>query len=429
MNYAKSEADGPYPRGVDEIDFRRGDVQNCPFPAYAMLRDEAPVWQDPQGQYQVTRYDLLRQVLRDTENFSTHGSTDVAEPDQERVARIRKLYEEKGGWAPTPSILLLEDPDHKYMRQLFEKILRAGKVKDMGAMISELGNGLIDDFIAAGACEWVRQFAAPLPLIVILRQSGIPTDEMWKLKAWTDAWVRHHLSFMQNEDEARASVEMEIERQRYFQPIFERLREHPNDSFLSDLANTVIPEWGRRLSDAQLHTAVGADILVGGAETTTNALSAGMKLLIENPDVWERLKADPEAHLRIFVEEVLRLESPAQALYRVALNDVELGGVKIPKGASIALRFGAANRDERQFACPDKLDLDRANSATHVTFGAGLHTCVGAPLSRRELYLGFQRVVERFKSVRFAEGKNDFSYEPSKSLRALRALHIEFEPA
>jgi cytochrome P450 len=153
-----------------------------------------------------------------------------------------------------------------------------------------------------------------------------------------------------------------------------------------------------------------------------------MKLLIENKDVWHQLKSDPEKYMRTFVEEVVRLESPVQSLMRFVADDTELEGVTIPGGAMINVRFAAANRDERAFECPEKLDLERPKAGSHMGFGSGTHHCLGAPLARRELTWGFTAVVDRLEDMWFAEGKNDFAYHPHFLLRSLKQLHIEFEP-
>ncbi|MEL7030499.1 MAG: cytochrome P450, partial [Pseudomonadota bacterium] len=165
---------------------------------------------------------------------------------------------------------------------------------------------------------------------------------------------------------------------------------------------------------------------VGGSETTTNALSAGVRLLIENKDVWDRLKSDPDKHLKTFVEEVVRLETPVQSLMRATTRDVEMHGVTIPAGAVVNVRYAAANRDERHFERPDKLDLDRKNAGSHMGFGSGVHHCLGAPLARRELWWGFKALIDRVDEMWFAEGANDFTHHPNFLLRALKELHIEF---
>ena len=131
--------------------------------------------------------------------------------------------------------------------------------------------------------------------------------------------------------------------------------------------------------------------------------------------------------MKPFVEEVVRLESPVQSLMRFVNEDTELAGVTIPKGAMVNIRFAAANRDERVFECPEKLDLERPKPGSHMGFGSGTHHCLGAPLARRELIWGFTAVVDRFEDMWFAAGKNDFEYHPHFLLRSLKELHIEFE--
>jgi cytochrome P450 len=410
----------------DDLNFFEPELQECPYDAYKLLRDEAPVWRDPTtGFYFITRYDDLRKVLLDTEAYSNERPKTTLDP--ERTDRMRKLYEEKG-WVPAPTLAGRDDPNHKQMRAMFDNAFRAGKIKAVDPLVEETAYKLIDGFIADGHCDWVKQFSVPLPLIIIGKQMGAREEDIWRIKAWTDAWVQR-LGLMQTEEEERWSIEMEIEAQHYFQPIFERLRKEPDGSLLSDLVNTVIPEWGRPLNDNELHAEMMADTFVGGSETSTNALSAGMMLAIQNPDVWDRLKQGNDKDIKTFAEEVLRLESPVQSLFRIAAKDIELHGVHIPKGSMINTRYASANRDERHFDCPEKLDLDRKNAGSHLAFGSGIHHCLGAPLARRELYWGFKAMVDSFDEIRFAEGKNDFKHGPTFCLRALKELHIEFTPA
>jgi cytochrome P450 len=298
----------------------------------------------------------------------------------------------------------------------------------MDSWVEALAYRLVDAFVDEGECDWVKQMAVPLPLIVIGKQMGVPESDIWQIKAWTDAWVQR-LGMMQTEEEALWSTQMEIDAQHYFQPIFERLRNEPDGTLISDIVNREVPEWGRKLTDNELHAEMMADTFVGGSETSTNALSAGIMLLGRNRDVWLKLKSDPDAHLRTFVEEVLRLESPVQVLFRVAKRDIELHGVKIPKGAVINTRYAAANRDERHFTCPEKLDLDRRNSGSHLAFGSGVHHCLGAPLARRELYWGFRAFVDRVADFALAPDENDLRHAPNFALRALKHLNITFTPA
>ncbi|MEM9621553.1 MAG: cytochrome P450 [Pseudomonadota bacterium] len=420
------------PERLEDINLLDAALQNCPYHAYDKLRDEAPVWQDPvTGFYVISRFDDVRNVLLDTKRFSNamHGGQGGGRNrlDAERAQRMTQLYKDKG-WLPAPTLAGRDDPNHKQMRAMFNEAFRPKRIDAMDPFVEATAYKLIDSFVARGYCDWMQEMAVPLPLIVIGAQVGVPEEDIWKIKAWTDAWVQR-LGMMQTEEEELWSVEMEIEAQHYFQPIFERLREQPDDTLLSEMVNRVIPEWGRPLNDNELHAEMMADTFVGGSETTTNAIAYGVKLLIENPDAWAQLKADPDQHLKTLVEEVLRLEGPVQGLFRYATCDIEMHGVTIPEGAMVNVRYAAANRDDSEFDCPAQLDLQRQKPGRHLAFGSGVHHCLGAPLARRELYWSFKALVDRIDHMWFAPGKNDFTQAPSFALRALKELHIEFTPA
>lgn len=412
---------------VAEVDLMDVEIQECPYPAYKTLREEAPVYRDElTGFYVLTRYEDLREILKDPATFSNLRPRGPDHIPPERVQMIAKLFREKG-WLPAPTLSGRDNPEHREMRALFDHTFRASRIKLMDPYVRDLSYQLVDAFIADGHCDWVRQFAVPMPLIIIGKQMGAPEKDIWRIKAWTDAWVKR-LGLMQTDAEAIWSAEMEIEQQHYFQPIFEQLRREPNDTLLSELVNREIPEWGRKLNDNELHAEMTADTFVGGSETTTNALSAGIMLLAQNPDCFTLLKSDPERYLRTFIEEVIRLEGPVQGLQRFTTCDVSFHGVTIPKGSVINVRYAAANRDPAHFPDPDRIDLERKNAATHLGFGSGVHHCLGAPLARRELWWGFTAFLERIEDFRLAPGKNHLRHVPNFYLRCLKELHIEFTP-
>jgi cytochrome P450 len=406
------------------------EVQQCPYPAYKTLRDEAPVYKiEGTDMFAVTRYDDVREVLMDPKRFPSSSADTpfrASAGNVERGAMVAARFEENG-WVPAPTLNGRDDPNHKQMRAMFNQAFKPSKIKEIDPQVEGLAYELIDGFASDGKCEWVKQFCVPMPLFIIGEQMGAPREDMWKIKRWTDAFFQR-ISLMLPEDQHMEMVDREIEAQQYFQPIFERLRDNPDDTLISALVNTVIEEWGRTLNNNELHAEMMADTFVGGSETTTNALAGGMKLLIENKDVWRQLKSDPDKYMKTFIEEVVRLESPVQSLMRFVAEDTELAGVKLPAGSMLNVRFAAANRDERNFECPEKLDLDRPKAGAHMGFGSGVHHCLGAPLARRELIWGFTAVVDRFEDMWFADGKNDFTYHPHFLLRAMKELHIEFEP-
>ena len=408
---------------LQEVNFFDSEISECPYSAYKVLREQAPVWEDPiSGMFVITRYEDIKDVLVDTERF--RNARQFRARTNNRTEMIRDLYETKG-WVPAPTLAGRDDPDHKEMKALFAHAFRPQKIKQLDPFVEQLAIRLIQNFIDMGECDWVKEFAIPLPLIVIGHQMGVPERDIWQIKAWTDAWVQR-LGMMQTEEEAIWSTEMEIEAQHYFQPIFERLRKNPDDTLLSDLVNTEVPEWGRTLTDEELHAEMMADTFVGGSETSTNAIAAGVMLLIEQPDQWELLKADPEKFLPILVEEILRLEGPVQGLFRETASDVVLHDVHIPKGSTVNIRYASANLDDEVFDEPRKLNLERPNSRQHLAFGFGVHYCMGAPLARRELLFSFKTLVDRIDEMWFVEGKNDFRHHPNFCLRALRELHIGF---
>lgn len=427
---------------VSEINFFDQATHDCPYHAYEQLRDHAPVWQDPiTGMWTLTRHDDIRAALLDTERFTNRignsaGATErgVRPQDEEKARqlleaaalerRIQELYEEKG-WPTCPTLSGLDEPKHMQLRRLFDHAFRPARVRDLDPFVESLANRLFDAFAHEGRSEWVSQFAIPLPLYVIGRQMGVPDEDMPQIKEWTDAWVAR-MGLNQTPEERVWSAEQEIEAQHYFQQRYEERRAQPDDSLLSELVNNQVKEWGRNLTDNELHSEMMADLFVGGAETTTNALSGGVMLLIQNPDIWAKVKADQERYLEPLVEEVLRLESPVQCLLRETACDIDVHGVTIPEGAIVSIRFASANRDERRYENPDDFDLDRKNPRGHLAFGTGTHHCLGAPLARRELFYGFKVLFERVQEMWFVEDANDFHYRPNYFLRSLEHLDIGF---
>ena len=414
------------PASVADATLADVEVLECPYPTYKLLREEAPVFLDPvTGMYVITRYQDQRTIAMDYDNFSNfRPSNDHAN----LTGPARKAYErfKEKGWVPGESLAARDDPNHKQMRSIFDQAFRPKRINAMDDDVRELAYKLMLDFVDDGECEFVQQFAVPLPLIIICQQMGADPEDVWQIKKWTDAWIKS-VGFGLSEEELLQYTDMEIEAQHYFQAIFERLRAEPDDSLLSDLVNTEVPGWGRTLTDNELHAEMMQDTFVGGSETTTNALSAGIMLLGRNKDVWHKLQSDPDKYLKTFCDEVVRLESPAQAMSRTAKNDYVLHGVTIPKGSQVDLRYASGNRDPEVFENPDAIDLERKNAGAHLGFSTGTHYCLGAPLARRELFWGFRAFIDHIEDFQLRDD-NDLRHLPNYSLRILKKLHIEFTP-
>lgn len=402
------------------------EVIECPFAAYDQMRSGGPVYIDPvTGFHVVTRYEDVRRVLMDTTNFVSAGMIEKVRDslDPARAARMRRIFLEKG-WLPSPTLGHLDNPRHRQVRALFDSAFRPSKIMEMDETVRNMAYRIIEGLPDEGACEIVARYAVPLPLTVIGLQMGANEHDIWKIKSWTDAWIRR-FGMMQREEDEIACVEAEIEAQHYFKPILDRLRAYPDKTVLSDLVNTAMGD-GKTLTDNEILAHLMADTFVGGSETTTNALSAGVMLLARNPQQAANLRANPEKYLKPFYEEVLRLESPVQVLFRIAARDTQIGDSLIPGGALVGIAYAAANRDPRRFDCPAEMNLDRAHPGAHLAFGSGIHHCLGAPLARRELHWGFLALIERLDDIRLDESKNNFLHMPNLMLRALKELHITY---
>lgn len=422
---SNSIADTP----LDQLTLLAPEIQECPFPLYDRLLVEAPAFFDRKaGFWVISRYDDVRRILTDPATFSSAATVELARDtvDPARAAMARQMFREKG-WEPTPTLSLQDDPRHKETRAIFTRALRAGKINALDPFIQQTAQDLVSAFVGKGQCDVVAELAVPLPLIAICSQVGVPIDDIWKIKGWTDAWVKR-FSMMQTEEEERESITQEIAFQHYFQDIIDNLRGREDGTVLSDLVNLRLSD-GSQLGYADIVSHLLGDLFVGGSETSTNAIGEGVLLLCQNPEQYALLMSDLDVHLPPFVEEVLRLQSPVQGLYRVTTRDVEIAGTHIPARSLLNLRFAAANRDTSHFACPSQLDLGRKNAGSHIAFGSGVHHCIGAPLARREMYWSFETLLRNVRNIRLAPGLNDLSHMPGMMLRALKSLHITFAPA
>lgn len=411
---------------LENLTFMDPAVQDCPYPAYEVLRAEAPAFYDrAAGIWVITKYADIRSIIMNPAAFSSEATVELARDsiDPDRAERLRDIYRAEG-WEPQPTLSLLDEPRHAEVRAIFTRALRAGKIKALDPFIESVSHDLVDRFVDKGECEIVAQYSVPLPLIAICSQVGVPIDDVWQIKAWTDAWMRR-FSLMISEEEEIECIRKEIEFQKYFHKIVADIKQHPNDSILSDLANTKMSD-GRELTYAEVSSHLLSDIFVGGSETSTNAISEGVLIMCQNPDHYALLNSDIDKYLPTFIEEVLRLQSPVQSLYRVTREAVEIGGVEIPARSVLSLRFGAGNRDKDHFERPDAVDLLRCNAGAHMSFGGGIHHCIGAPLARREMYWAFRTLLDRTTGLSLAPGKNDFSHHPGMMLRSLKELHVRF---
>ena len=421
-----------------EVSLFDQDTLIDPYAAYKTLRDQAPVHFEPGfGAYIVTRYDLIREAIRDTATYSSEFGDFLdrarkilfQQAPQEVQQKLVELSEQMIFLPPT--MLTLDEPAHTKYRSLVAKLFTGSEVRKSEPTVREVVERSIEGLAAAPesdgelAADFMSAFAFPVPLRIIADRLGIPAAERAFFdEAATAAASGLRLSPLTPEQMLhRAQLALDL--QNLLVSLVEARRLEPAEDMITILANSRLEDEDRLLTHGEALSILN-QFLVAGHETTSSAFGWGMLLLCRNPGLQAEIRGDA-GRIRTFVEEALRMEAPVQGLPRLVTRDTELGGVPLAAGSLIMLRFGAANRDERQFEDPDQVRIDRKKAGMQLAFGSGVHHCIGAPLARQELNLGFAALLERFEDFRLAAGA-DPEAEPSFILRNLPTLPICYRP-
>jgi len=402
----------------------------CPFPHYAEMRAVEPVhFVEQFGVHLVTRYDLVMEVLRDPDTYSSRFGTTGMPMSAEDRQRMAEVMAE--GYPRVATMLSADQPDHTRYRRLVSKAFHPASIAALEPVIREVAVRSIESWIESGSIEFVQSFGVPLPVEVIAHALNVPPERMADFKRWSDdsiAGIGTNLGI-----EGRMRAERGVnEFQHYFAEQLERRRTEPRDDLLTNLLNARIdnddPDIDdKRPLDMPEMLSIVQQLLVAGNETTTKMLTEMMRLLGEHPDQWRALQADPSRIDKV-VEETLRISTPTQGMWRIVTRDVNLGGVDIAAGSRIIIVFSSANRDEEMYTAADDFDPDRDNLRNHLAFGKGIHFCLGANLSRLEGQVALQELSRRIDSFRLSPD-NTYNYFPSFMLRGLTSLHIDFTPA
>ncbi len=395
------------------------EVMQNPFPLYQWAHANAPVLEMPgTGIKVVMRYDLCAEATGRVEEFSNNFTgtlTGSLAEDPEVSAILAK------GWPQVDTLLTADPPVHTRFRKLVNLAFSGPRVNALEDGIRAKVNRLIDGFIDRGECEFVADFAVGLPVQVICEQLGFDLSEQASVKRWSDAFADRLGRMIPREREIECAHEV-VEFQHAVKAKIDARRASPTDDLLSDIVHARI-EGERPLDDGEI-LSVAQQLMVAGNETTTHALAGGIVHLAQNPDQADRVRADPGL-LGNMVEEVLRLETPTAAMWRVVKKDCTLGGHAFAAGSMVMLRYAAANRDPEKYPDPDRFDVGRANARTHLAFGRGIHMCVGNMLSRKEMTVAFGEVLRRMADIRVKEGAK-LEVAPNILLRGLIAAPITF---
>jgi cytochrome P450 len=397
-------------------------TQQDPFPYYAALRRDQPVYKHPRsGIYFISRMSTLSHVLSKPLLFSSQAANAQTPPKGEVAKKIVAIMAD--GYPRVNTMLTCDPPAQTRYRKSVGKPFTSRRVKQLDPVMRDIARDLIDAWPSGEPFSFASAFALPLPVRAIAYALTMDLAHEADIKRWSDDAIA--ALGVQIPDERRlAAARGVVEQQNYWVSRFDACRADPVDDIVSNLVNADFEDHTgtvRKLEDPELISIV-QQFMVAGNETTTKLLNEAIRLLIENPLEWKRIKDDPST-IPNMVEEALRLSTPNQGMFRTATEDTELEGVSIPKGSTLWIIFGSANRDESIFPEPDRFDPTRPNLKEHIAFGKGTHLCPGAPLARLESVVAFEEIVKRVESFEFAPGFV-IEYEPSFILRGLAGLDV-----
>ncbi|MBU6372889.1 MAG: cytochrome P450 [Alphaproteobacteria bacterium] len=413
---------------LDSINAFGPEVLSDPYPYYARLRAEAPVYRDPHtGIVYVSTYDHIIEVNSQPKVFSNKfgaqlrsGSVHDIDPEEAQIMAQ--------GVQIVDTMLTADPPEQTRYRKLAMKAFTMKRVEGMEPYIRQVCNDLIDGFARRGECEFKSAFAAHVPMIVIADALGVPRADMDTFRTWSDAFI-DQLGGVATKERRRECARLIVDFQRYMIDKIEEKRARPTDDVISALVHADLAEEGdhRKMEYNEL-LSILQQLLVAGNETTAHTITAGLLYLIANPDEMAKLRADPTLTPNL-VEESLRMLTPTNNMWRVVKHDHHIGDFPVKQNELVLLRYGSANRDAAKFADADAFDVARPNAKDHLAFGAGVHHCLGAYLARKEMQIAFPIVLERLKNLRFARGAQSYSFQPNILMRGLKELHIAFDPA
>lgn len=385
-----------------------------PYPVYAELRARGRVhYYEPSDQWLVPHHADVSALLRDRRLGRTY--------------RHRFTHEDFGRTAPPPEhepfhtlndhgMLDLEPPDHTRIRRLVSKAFTPRTVERLGPYVHALAGDLASRLAEAGGGDLLTDVAEPLPVAVIAEMLGIPEADRAPLRPWSaDICGMYELN--PSEETARRAVRASVEFSAYLRELIEERRRRPGPDLISGLI--AAHDEGDRLTEQEM-VSTCVLLLNAGHEATVNATVNGWWALLRHPDQLAALRAD-HSLVPSAVEELMRYDTPLQLFERWVLDEIEIDGTVIPRGAEIAMLFGSANHDPAVFDAPGRLDLARRDNP-HISFSAGIHYCIGAPLARIELTASMTALLERAPTLRLAA---EPERKPNFVIRGLKGLEVE----
>jgi hypothetical protein len=395
------------------LDLGDPEVVADPYPHFAAARAVAPVqWHEGLGMWLAFSHAEANAVLRDRRL----GRIWADKAPSERFESFNLIHRN--------AILEMEPPHHTRLRRLISSAFARGHVERLRPWVDQLAGELVDEMIERSAGEQavdvLTGMAEQLPVAVIAELLGVPPGDRHLLRPWSNAIVKmyEYGRTPETEDGAERAADEFVG---YLRGLAEQRRRSPGDDLLSHLVGVRDADGDRLTEDELVSTCIL--LLNAGHEATVNVTGNGLLALLRHPDQLARLRADP-ALLPTAIEELMRFDSPLQLFERTATEDVEIGGVTVDAGTKIAALLGAANHDPAVFADPERLDLGRTDNP-HLSFGVGVHFCIGAPLARVELQASFRALLERPSSLALARPARR---RPEFVIRGLADLPVVLTP-
>lgn len=388
------------------------ELKTNPYPAYAEMRRNAPVCQvDPGGMWAVTRFDDVVYVLKNPELFSSRGFGVATNPPW------------LGGNPFSESMITLDPPQHGRLRGLVSKAFGASAVARMEPRVRAFAEQAVAALPLGEPLDIMPSFALRVPASVIGDLMGLDPSLHARLKRWADLITGGVTTVRPEElDRKQLARDAVADLRRYFGEVLEARRRNPAEDLVSDLLRAEVD--GEVLTQDEL-IAFMAVLLVGGIETVVHMLGVSFVVLLDQPELLARLRAD-RSLIPAFIEEVLRYEPPAQAAPRMATQEVELGGVKLPKGAPLLAMLGSANRDEAYYPDGDRFAMDRTGPK-NLYFGHGVHFCLGAQLARMEGRLALEALLD--KVGRLERGPDPMTWHRTLVVRGPASVPVVLHPA
>ena len=389
-----------------------------PHPFYRRLREEAPVYRSQTiGAYGnslwlVSSFDECTAILRDWK----HASRDLRRADNGK-GKLADQNLPKVMLFLMDAMLNIDPPEHNRVRRLVSRAFTPQAIDHLKPQIEEFVHERLDVLEEQGTCELISDLGYPLPGTIVSEMMGIPEEDRIQMKEWSNLAARQAMVNPLPDEVARERrAQREIA---YLRALIRERRAHPGPDLIS--AFLAPDESGSGLTDDEVAVNV-KQTFMGGQETTMWLIANGIIALIENPAEMEKLRADPTL-IGSAIEEILRFDSPASYVVRVALDDIEVGGQVIPKGETMAILVSSANRDSSRFSDPDQFDITRSDGG-QLAFGGGVHLCIGAALARAEGAIAINAIVGRLPDLRIADDL--IVWDDNHRLRGPKALHLEW---